>query len=187
MKLKIVDQPSLETLAKATYTMMPCYAYLTKADEKVVIIKAPTGTDKKLFKLNTKAAFLECVSVLWHSVASKKRIHVQILGEERFKFQELRAAYFCYLKDITNRADSDGSSVQELHKRYKATYLLDILSRENQWFADLVMGAADDKNILEAVNRLLSIADGTITTRKILSEYFDAIKRSFEHEQIPPN
>jgi len=180
VKIKVIDLDSAKELAFQAHDLMPVNVYLTKSDEQLITIKEPESTSKKLFKLDSRKSFVECISVIGHYIAKKRRIHVQILSEDKFKFQEVRAAYFCYLKELPGQADSDGSSVQELHSQYKAAYLLPILSREYQWFGDLVLEAVNNENVKQAVDKLLSVADGSILNTKLFIEYFNAIQRSKE-------
>ena len=132
---------------------------------------------KRLFKINTFEAFRECISVLADNVRNKKRTHVQFLSEDKFKMADIRAAYWCWIKSQYTSAQHDGTSEIDLHKRYKASYLLPILAAKSDNFADMVIKASGNK---EQVDMLLSIADGSLTGYKEMSAYFNACK---ENEQ----
>ena len=132
---------------------------------------------KRLFKINSIVAFIECISVLADNVRNKKRTHVQFLSEDKFKMADIRSAYWCWMKSQYTSAQHDGTSIEDLHKRYKATYLLSILCAKSEDFADMVIKADGNK---EQVDMLLSIADGSLTGYKEMSAYFNACK---ENEQ----
>ncbi len=128
-------------------------------------------SSKRLFKINTIEAFIECVSVLADNVRNKKRTHVQFLGEDKFKMAEVRAAYWCWIHEQYTSAQHDGTSEHDLHKRYKATHLLPILCAKSDNFADMILKADGNK---EQIEMLLSIADGSLTGYKEMSAYFNA-------------
>lgn len=142
-------------------------------------IKLGKPEDEKatLFKIDSVRSFIDCVSTLAHHVRERKRKHVLIIGEEKYRYEKVRAAYFCWLKEEFGRAGHAGESINEMHQAYKAEFLLPILCRENQGFADLVLEVANEGDDTKIVN-LLSVADGSICTTKILGEYFQACKDS---------
>ena len=129
--------------------------------------------DKMLFKINTVAAFIECVSVLAKRVNNKVRTHVQFLGEDKWKLAEVRKAYWAWIDDQYTSSQHDGTPKKDLHKMYKATHLLPILCAKSDDFTDMVLEFKDDP---VKVDMLLSIADGSLTGYKEMSEYLDICK-----------
>ena len=139
---------------------------------------------KRLFKINSIEAFIECISVLADNVRNKKRTHVQFLSEDKFKMADIRSAYWCWMKSQYTSAQHDGTSIEDLHKRYKATYLLSILCAKDSDFADMILLVNESdfgsEKKEQQVNKILSIADGSVTGYKEMSAYFNACK---ENEQ----
>lgn len=142
-----------------------------------ITLKNDVSTDAKLFKINTVAAFIECVSVLAKLVKAKKRTHVQFLSEDKYKLAVIRSAYFCWIREHLSSAKGNGETVQEYHEKLKASYLLPILCREDSEFADLVHRETKDGVTSKIVLRLLSVADSSICTAKIMQEYFTECQR----------
>lgn len=132
---------------------------------------------QRLFKVETVFDFVQAVSALAHHIRNGRIIHLQFLSKDKFKLASIRAAYFIYLRDLTRSADCNGESIEDLHKAFKAKYLLPILCREDQEFADLVLRETKENVVSDIVIRLLSIADSSITTSKIMGEYFEAVQR----------
>lgn len=150
-----------------------------------VVQLRPVKDDKqRLFKINSFAAFVECVSLLAEMVRKRKRTYVEIVSEDRYKLAEIRAAYFCWLREKVSSAGGDGATIGELHTRYKATYLLPILCRESQLFADLVMRETNawDGKTSPIIIKLLSVADSSVTTPKIMQEFFTACQRGDQQD-----
>lgn len=129
---------------------------------------------KNLFKMDRVSAFWECVSVLRLRLNDKQRTNVQFLSEDKFKLAEIRKAYWCWLDDQYSSSQHDGTPKHDLHKRYKASHLLPILCAKSDKFADMILAHKDDP---EKVDMLLSIADGSLTGHKQMSEYFDKCKQ----------
>jgi len=143
-------------------------------------LQQPEDINSKLFKIDRVMAFVSCVSTLAHFVRERSRKHVIIVSESKFKYEAVRSAYFCYLNEKYGRADHDGRSIQDMHMDFKERYLLPILTRENKEFADLVLRETKDGITSNMVIKLLSIADGSICTTKILKEYFQIVQEN-EH------
>ena len=143
-------------------------------------LSKPENESATLFKIDSVRSFIDCVSTLAHHVRERKRKHVLIISDEKYHYEKVRAAYFCWLKEEFDRAGHTGESIPEMHQAYKAEFLLPILCRENQDFADLVLKVANEGDDTAIVN-LLSVADGSICTAKILGEYFQACKGSVKH------
>lgn len=141
--------------------------------EKEIYVNYPLDRNVRLFHIDTPKAFKECMNVLYFLAKERKGIYVQILSKDKFKMAQARAAYWCWIKEQYTSAQHDGSSEQDLHKRYKATYLLPILCTKSDVFADMILAANGDK---EKIEMLLSIADGSITGHKEMSEYLSACK-----------
>lgn len=142
----------------------------------------PTPTDKnaRLFEIDKPSTLIECFATLRYLAIKRKGIYVQILSKDKYKFAVVRSAYFCWIKEHLNSAKGNGETVQELHEQLKASYLLPILCREDQEFADLVQRETKDGITSKIVLRLLSIADSSITTSKIMKEYFTQCQRGME-------
>lgn len=144
----------------------------------------PKEVSKKLFKLITFSDFVECMEVIAHHLREDKTLHIQLLSKDKYKFQEIRCAYFAYLGEVKGRANHDGRTVQEMHDEYKATYLIPILSRKLEWFADLVLESVNNKNVDQAVKRLITIADGSIVTTPMLKEFFKKVEIDIENQKF---
>ena len=146
--------------------------------------KKPGDLKKKLFEINTVEDLTECFDVLNHYVSKGKAIHVQIVSKNKFKFEVIRAAYFAYLTDFTKSSKGDGRSVQDIHVQLKSDFLIPILCREYDWFADLTLAAVDNNAAKLSQEKLISIADGSIVTSELLMEHFKAsqewIKEMYE-------
>lgn len=150
-------------------------------------IEDPKEPNKKLFKIACFADLIELVGVIVMHLKKKNKLQIQLLSRDRFKYQEIRAAYFCYLKDITKSAASDGRNVHQLHTDYKASFLVRILAREYEWFADLVLESVKRPSVELAIEKLISIADGSIVNSPILMEYFHAVQMDWEAQSyVPP-
>jgi len=94
---------------------------------------------------------------------------------------------------VKKRADYDGETdVAKMHEDFKRRFLLKIIARKHEWFADLVIAAAQvDENgnktqtaekMQKAVDGLTSLADGSIVSTKMLREYFDRVKMAIENQ-----
>jgi hypothetical protein len=136
---------------------------------------------EKLFEIKTLNDFIRCVSVLRKRLLSGK-IHVQILSRDKYKMASVRAAYWCWMQEQYKSAQHDGTSIPDLHKRYKAKYLLPILCAYDVEFADMLLDNVNrcaELNLSESetekrLSRLLSIADGSTTGYKEMVDYFSA-------------
>jgi hypothetical protein len=115
------------------------------------------------------------MNILYFLAKERKGIYVQILSKDKFKMAAVRASYWIWVKDQYTSAAHDGTSMADLHKRYKATHLLSILCAKDADFADMVMAFKDDA---KKVDMLLSIADSSITEYKEMSAYFNQCKES---------
>lgn len=136
-------------------------------------LEKPEDTKSRLFHLDTPKAFKECMNVLYFLAKERKGIYVQILSKEKYKMAEVRAAYWCWIKEQYTSSQHDGTSEHDLHKRYKASYLLPTLCAKSEKFADMIIKADGDK---EQIEMLLSIADGSLTGYKEMSAYFSQCK-----------
>jgi hypothetical protein len=140
---------------------------------------------ERLFKIDSFEGFIQCVSTLAHVCRNMKCVHVQFLSADKFKLAVTRAAYFCFLKEELHRSNSDGSDIGKLHSEYKSSYLIPILCRENEEFAELVYRETVDGITSEALMKLVSISDGSGITTKIMQEYFNACKNhKQEYESV---
>jgi len=144
-------------------------------------IDEPKEPNKKLFKIACFADLVELVAVIAMYLKKGTKLQIQLLSRDRFKYQEIRAAYFCYLKEITTSAESDGRTIGQLHADYKTKFLIRILSREYEWFADLVIESVKTPSVDLAIEKLISIADGSIVNSPILMEYFKAVQMDWEN------
>jgi len=133
---------------------------------------------QKLFKLDTPNAFIECVSVLAHFIRNKKRLHVQIISEDQYKLAVTRKAYFCWLDEISGAADCD-QSIPELHKKFKAKHLMELVCAKNAAFADMISFKIGAGATEEEINNLLSVADGGVTTHVIMKQFFNMCQREW--------
>lgn len=144
--------------------------------------------NKKLFKLNTFEAFIQCFSLVAEFLRNGTEVHIQILSKDRYKFHIMRTAYFTYLGEVLTRADHDGRTVGQMHKDYKLEFLFPILSRDYEWFADLVKASVGEdihsRNVEKAVNKLVSIADGSIVTTAQLREFFKKVEMDIENREF---
>jgi len=108
----------------------------------------------------------------------------KVLSEDKFKMADIRSAYWCWMKEQYTSAQHDGTSIDDLHKRYKISYLLPILCIKDTDFADMILlieqADYDIEEKEQKVNKILSIADSSITGFKEMSRYFNACK---ENEQ----
>jgi len=129
---------------------------------------------ERLFKIDSFEGFIQCISTLAHLCRNMKCVHVQFLSADKFRLAVMRAAYFCFLKEELQRANSDGSNIGKLHSEYKSTYLIPILCRENEEFAELVYRETVDGITSKALMKLVSVSDGSGITTKIFHEYFTA-------------
>lgn len=134
-------------------------------------------TDKKIFKITSLQEFLRFVSDIAARLRAGQKIGIEVLTDEKRKLAEIRAAYFCWVRQKTNEAAHDGASVDDLHERYKATYLIKILTARNLEFADLFHKMIAGGVTEDVVLKLLSVADSSITTSEIMREYFTACQR----------
>lgn len=148
---------------------------------------------QKLFHVKHIPEFIEFVSTAVQYIKEGKALHIQLLSSDRYKFHEVRVAYFAYLGDVKKRADYDGETdVAKMHEDFKRRFLLKIIARKHEWFADLVIAAAQvDENgnktqtaekMQKAVDGLTSLADGSIVSTKMLREYFDRVKMAIENQ-----
>ena len=136
---------------------------------------------EKLFELKNVSDFIKCVSVLRKRLISGK-IYVQILSRDKYKMASVRAAYWCWMQEQFKSAQHDGTSIPDLHRRYKAKYLLPILCAYDADFADMLVDnvkRCEDLSLSETetesrLSRLLSIADGSTTGYREMVEYFSA-------------
>lgn len=136
-------------------------------------LETPKDTSSRLFHLDTPNAFKDCMNVLYFLAKERKGIFVQILSKDKFKMAQVRALYWIWIKEQFTSSQHDGSSMEDLHKRYKATHLLSILCAKDSDFADMVIAFKDDE---KKVDMLLSIADSSITGYKEMSAYFNKCK-----------
>ena len=143
-------------------------------------IQEPTDKSASLFEIDRPSSFVDCISTLWYLAKKRKGIYVQILSKDKYKLAVIRSAYFCWIREHLSSAKGNGESVQEMHDRLKASHLLPILCREDQEFADLVVRETKDGITSKIVLRLLSISDSSITTAKIMQEYFTECQRRLE-------
>lgn len=134
-------------------------------------------TDKKMFKITSIKELIRFVSDIAARLRAGTEIRIEVVGKERYKLAEIRAAYFCWLKEKQREAAHDGAGIEQMHKEYKSTYLLPILCARNIDFADLVLKMTAGGIEKDAVIRLLSVADSSITTSEIMREYFEACQR----------
>lgn len=130
-----------------------------------------------VFKLRTFEEFCRFCNVIAAKLRKGKALHIEIIDDERYKLTKIRAAYFCWVRQKTNEAAHDGASVDDLHERYKATYLIKILTARNLEFADLFHKMIAGGVTEDVVLKLLSVADSSITTSEIMREYFTACQR----------
>jgi len=140
---------------------------------------SPQTMAKKLFKLVTFRDLVECMSVIAAFMRGDKEIYIQILNKDRYKFHEVRVAYFAFLGDLKDHIAHDGRTVEQMHKEFKAKYLIEIIcaSPGYEWFADLVLKSVGDEPEIEtAVNKLITISDGSIVTTAMLRKYFKAVE-----------
>ena len=144
--------------------------------EELLFNLKPEDTKTKLFKIKTIGELVKCCAVMVNYVRNGKALHVQIVSPSKFKFEEIRAAYFAYLTEFKNSSKSPGQSVPEMHEFFKKKFMLKLLAMEYDWFANLVIASVKDEDVSESVNRLLSIADGSIVTSPILIEYFRQVQ-----------
>lgn len=134
---------------------------------------------KRLFKLESPESFRLAMSSIANRLRNGEEVHIQILKGERFKFHEVRTAYFAFLNDVYKRADHDGRTVEQLHNDFKAVHLIPIICATPgyEWFSDLVLMAVKDPSMETAVNKLITISDGSIVTTPMLREYFKAVEQ----------
>ncbi len=142
---------------------------------------------KRLFHVKHFPEFVEFVSTAIQYLRDGKELHIQLLSGDRYKFHEVRSAYFAYLGDVKKRADYDGETrVEKMHEDFKRRFLLKIIARKHEWFADLVIASAKEtpegKIAEQAVNKLTTIADGSVVSTKMLREYFDVVKAEIENK-----
>lgn len=130
-----------------------------------------------VFKLRTFEEFCRFCNVIAAKLRKGKALHIETIDDERYKRAEIRAAYFCWLRERQGEAEHDGRSIGQMHSEYKSTYLLPILCAHNVEFADLVLQMLSGGIKKEAVIKLLSVADSSITTSEIMREYFTACQR----------
>lgn len=98
---------------------------------------------------------------------------MQIVSRERYKYSEIRSAYFCWIREnIYPSAQNNGYSVKKIHNILKIKFLLPIMCSRDQQFADLVLRETIDGVTNPVIARFLSIADSSITTSEMLLEYF---------------
>lgn len=131
---------------------------------------------QRLFKIDTIEAFILCVSTLAYRVRNKKRTHVQFLSADKFKLAEIRAAYWCWINE-----HECGATPEDLHREYKASYLIPILCRVNEEFAELVYRETVNGTTSKSLLRLISISDGSGITSKIMQEFFTACQHHKDH------
>lgn len=130
-----------------------------------------------LFRIRNVADFLDCCSTIAARLRDGKRVNVELISDDRARFAETRKAYFAWIAETLGQAKSHGEMVQQMHDQLKATYLLPILCRENQEFADLVYRETANGVTSPIVIKLLSVADSSVTTHAIMQEYFTACQR----------
>lgn len=146
------------------------------------------GEKRKLFKLKTYQDYLECVSTIAHYLRKGTEMHIQLLSVDKYRFHQVRTAYFSYLGEVATRADSDGRTREQLHKDYKRKYLLEIVANKHDWFADLVKASVGEdihsKNVEKAIDKLLTIADGSIVSTPMLRAYFKKVENDIENREF---
>ena len=122
--------------------------------------------NQRLFKINTFGQFQACINMIAAMLKNGKEVHVQLLSKDKFKLFEIRSAYFAYLGERVGYGD-----IEETHDQLKAKYLIPLLCSEYEWFSDLVLTVTKtgNKDMEEAINRLVSVADGSITTTPIVT------------------
>lgn len=130
-----------------------------------------------IFKVRTFEEFCRFCNIIAARLRKGKSLHIEIITDERYKRAEIRAAYFCWLHEKMGQASHDGRGIEEMHREYKATYLLPILCSHNIEFSDLVLKMMEGGIKKDAVIKLLSVADSSITTSEIMREYFTACQR----------
>lgn len=130
-----------------------------------------------VFKLRTFEEFCRFCNVIAAKLRKGKALNIEIIDDKRYKRAEIRAAYFCWIDEKINSASHDGRSKKQIHDEYKSTYLLPILCAHNVEFADLVLQMLAGGIKKDAVIKLLSVADSSITTSEIMREYFTACQR----------
>jgi len=137
----------------------------------------PLDTTTKEFEIKNDNQLIECVKVILFLLRNKNKVFVQIVSRDKFKFAVTRKAYFAWIKDMQRSADNNGESIQQIHDRLKAKYLLPILCRVDSDFADLVLRETMEGITNPVIMRLLSISDSSVTTLEVLQEYFNECQR----------
>ncbi len=150
-------------------------------------LASPEDSKKKLFRIITFTDFVACMSEIAGRLRDGKELHVQLVGKDKYKFHEVRTAYFSFLGEVKNRADHDGRSIEKMHEEYKAEFLIPLLSKKYDWFADLVLESVKSENpqvTQKAVAKLITVADGSIVTTPMLREFFKKVQLDIESQKF---
>jgi len=150
--------------------------------EEAILTLRTKDPKKKLFKIKGMGDLLECLAVLVHYVRNSREVHIHVVSKNKFRFEETRAAYFAYLTEFTKSEIGSNFTVKKLHEAAKASFLVPLLTQEYTWFADLVIMSHQSQSAKESMEKLISIADGSIVTTDMLQEHFRQTEKWIQEE-----
>lgn len=139
-------------------------------------LNSDPDNSEKLFKIKSFDQFVNCISVIAANLRKRGQLNVQLVSNDRFRFTEMRAAYFSWLTEICTGAESPGA-VKETHLELKSKFLLPIVCESNPEFAEFVIRNTHDGITDQQIINMLSVADASITSSQMMSRYIDECKK----------